>query len=139
MRFPQDVVRPALVQIQGSIVTMLTSSHRASEATTNGRFVGWQKAPSRFTSGAIALLNLQTGHRTQISVRDSRSMRLPAGDGRPWTICDEVPRMSGDTISWITDFGLRYANRQTLSAPPIGEGKCRRAPVSGLWQPRAVA
>lgn len=81
----------------------LTSNHRGSEATTNGRFVAWKDSVSRFANGEIILLDLRTQRRIVASVRPVRGKGCAVRGGQPTGICDATPILSSGVLIWLAE------------------------------------
>jgi hypothetical protein len=84
-------------------VSQLTADHLSSVPTTNGRYVAWKDAPTRFKPGAIMLLDLHTNTTTMVSRRAKKDPQgdCQAGPGWPWTQCDYSPAMLKDALVWF--------------------------------------
>jgi len=95
-----------MVSLPAGGVRVLTHNHRSSEASTNGTFVAWKVAPSRFSNGRIMLLNLRSGKLESASIRRPGSQSCGMSRGRPVSYyCDAEPVLSQRALSWWADGG----------------------------------
>ena len=86
-------------------VRVLTTNHRGSEGTTNGRYVAWKDAADRFWNGVIMLMDLRTGQITVSSHRPLHEPGCPRVTGHDWDQCAAEPIMGGDVLTWLTRGG----------------------------------
>lgn len=87
-------------------IRRLTTNHRASEPATNGRYVAWKDATSRFDGGQIILLNLRTGKRAVASAKPSNKTGCQSQTtGDQWLACDVTPTMTSSALVWLAGNG----------------------------------